>query len=80
MSNTTNKWKPEFMDEYYCISVPDYIFVRREIWTGHPFDEYHFGTNNCFKTKIEAEFQRDIRNGFKPKLRLKRKEKDGETQ
>ena len=50
----SKRWKPNNGENYYYIDydgdVDDYFF------TGDSSDEFLYFTNNCFKTKEEAEF------------------------
>jgi len=50
------KWKPKHNDEYFCVNSHGYIEHTTFIST-NKVDEYRFLTNNCFKTKEEAEFR-----------------------
>ena len=49
------RWKPLYNDKYYCINVFSETMVICHVWTGDTVDNTYYHTNNCFKTKEEAE-------------------------
>lgn len=49
------RWKPLYNDKYYGINVFSEAVVICNIWTGDTVDNTYYRTNNCFKTKEEAE-------------------------
>ena len=49
------RWKPLYNDKYYCINVFSEAMVICHVWTGDTVDNSYYHTNNCFKTKEEAE-------------------------
>lgn len=49
------KWKPLYNDTYYCIIISSYVTIITHIWKGDYRDRDYYKSNNCFKTKEEAE-------------------------
>lgn len=50
------RWKPEYHETYYFIDLfPIDSPIRRHRWTHDNIDKGYYKTNNCFKTKEEAE-------------------------
>ena len=47
--------KPMYGDKYYCVNLASSSFVVCHTWTGDTVDYSYYDTNNCFKTKKEAE-------------------------
>lgn len=49
------RWKPSYKDLYYCINIFSSIVIINHVWNGDIIDYNYYNTNNCFKTKEEAE-------------------------
>lgn len=49
------RWKPLYNDKYYCINVLSEAVIIYHIWAGDTVDNTYYRTNNCFKTREEAE-------------------------
>lgn len=50
------RWKPEYNEEYYFIDLfPLDTSIKTHRWADDNVDKGYYKTNNCFKTKEEAE-------------------------
>lgn len=49
------RWKPLYNEKYYCVTVLSGVVVASHVWNGDTVDCDYYNTNNCFKTKEEAE-------------------------
>lgn len=49
------RWKPSYNEKYYCVIVLSCVIVASHVWNGDTVDCDYYNTNNCFKTKEEAE-------------------------
>lgn len=49
------RWKPLYNNVYYCIGISSYTTIISHIWKADVVDLGYYNSNNCFKTKEQAE-------------------------
>lgn len=50
-------WKPKYNEEYWCVGINS--AVGRNYWDGHFVHVINYKLGNCYRTKAEAEANRD---------------------
>lgn len=57
MANSGTLWRPSYRETYYLVAKNG--IVLSSVWYNHAFDLMTYKLGNCYRTKEEAEMDRD---------------------